>query len=77
MKKNPIMRNAENLACGNLVNEIDENSKVLDAVNGAGFWNTVVCTILQGTLGCGISYLVGNGGYVCTYSYECSKGCRK
>ncbi|MBE6856935.1 MAG: plantaricin C family lantibiotic [Ruminococcus sp.] len=80
MKKNPIFRTAEEseqISCGNVITELSENSMALEAVNGAGFWQTVVSTVLQGTVGCLVSYGVGNGGYVCTWSYECSKGCRE
>ncbi len=78
MKKNPIFRSNEIASCGDLVSEINENANVLDAVNGGG-WGTIVCTVLQGTIGCAASWYLGNGGYTCTYSHECmkSKNCQK
>lgn len=74
MKKNPILNGMEENSCGNLVNEINENSNILDAVNGAG-WQWTVCTVLQGTIGCAVSWALGNGGYACSYSVECMRNC--
>ncbi|MBR1822729.1 MAG: Lantibiotic lichenicidin VK21 A1 precursor [Firmicutes bacterium ADurb.BinA205] len=80
MNKNPIYRSeeeAKDIACGNVAAELDENSQALDAINGAGWKQTIACTIAQGTLGCLVSYGLGNGGYCCTYTVECSKTCNK
>jgi len=72
MKKNPIFRSNEFASCGDLVSEINENANVLDAVNGGRSY-TIVSTILQGALGCAVSWYFGNGGYFCSYSHECMK----
>ncbi|MCB2356540.1 plantaricin C family lantibiotic [Clostridium estertheticum] len=75
MIKNPIMRTKlhqiEEFPCGDLFEEINENSMTMDAVNGGGW----VSTILQGTVGCLASYALGNQGKICTWSVECQNNC--
>lgn len=78
MSKNPIFRKERELnttPCGNVFEEITENSQAMDTINGAGWKETIVCTITQGTIGCIASYAIGNSGYCCTYSKECTKCC--
>ncbi len=38
--------------CSMLFEEIGENVELATKVNGAGFWETVVCTLAEGLVGC-------------------------
>ena len=64
-----------NMNCDDLFTEVDASASFqAEVVNGEG--QSLVTTIVQGLLGCGVSYLLGNQGYGCTVTDECVNNCR-
>jgi len=61
--------------CSMLFEEIGENVELASEVSGAGFWQTVVCTLAEGLVGCVVSACMGNDGYLCTATVECQQTC--
>lgn len=62
--------------CEELFEEVNENVTLQEDLYGGKWYHTVVCTIAQGTITCGASYLLGNKGYGCTVTNECMNNCR-
>lgn len=81
MSKNPILRRKlgekTNNICGDVLEEIKQNNEIVEAIEDEVSGGDWVTTLVQGTIGCLGSWVLGNPGKICTWTVECQNNCRE
>jgi len=75
MERNPILRGKmEDQVLGTSgLEEVKHNVEFIENLSGG---NNAYVTVIQGILGCVVSWVIGNQGKVCTWTAECQNNCR-